>query len=119
MKWWLLIFAFIGCVAIAQEDDGSEPFDSGVDDWGFEETAPPKPPGDMPPPPGGAPPPPGGSQPENPRDANIGFGGGGFNGGGFGGGGGKAGAVRFHKTGEKKPPVQKKNWPEIKKSLMK
>lgn len=119
MKLWLLLFVFIGCVALAQEDDGSEPFDSGVDDWGFEETAPPKPPGDMPPP-GGAPPS-GGNQPENPRDNNVGFGGGGFNSGGFSGGsgGGKAGAVRFHKTGTKKDPVQKKNWPEIKKSLMK
>lgn len=111
MKKWILLLAFISCAAVAQEDDGTEPFDSGVDDWGFEEGTPQPPKGDLPP-----------STQQPPTNPNDGSGASRFESPVGGGGSGrslKAGEVRFQVTGEKRPPRQKKNWLEIKKSLMK
>lgn len=112
MKKWILLLAFISTVAIAQEDDGTEPFDSGVDDWGFEESTPPAPKGDMPP-----------STQQPPTNPAI-DGANRYEAPVHSGGGGssrrlKEGEVRFRTTGEKRAPKPKKNWLEVKKSLMK
>lgn len=109
MKKWILLFAFISCAAVAQEDDGTEPFDSGVDDWGFEEGAPPK----------AEIPPPSNQPPPNPVDNANRFESPGFGGGGGSSFSGKAGKVQFRPTGSKRAPAPKKNWLEVKKSLMK